>query len=102
MDHAKFLDVLTSLPVNQSKLPRAVCFATSCPASHAMCSFIESSGYASGPIRRCLIIGYIIMIIDDQYKIVEKNTPKIRKNTFIHVSTEVIWKFRPVSPSHEQ
>ena len=60
MDHAKLLDVLTSLPVSQSILPRAVCFATSRPASHAICSFIDSSGYASGPIRRCLFIDYII------------------------------------------
>ena len=51
MDHAKLLDVLTSLPVSQSILPRAVCFATSRPANHAICSFIDSSGYASGPIR---------------------------------------------------
>ena len=60
MNHAKLLDVLTSLPVSQSILPRAVCFATSRPASHAICSFIDSSGYASGPIRRCLFIDYII------------------------------------------
>ena len=60
--HAKLLDVLTSLPVSQSILPRAVCFATSRPASHAICSFIDSSGYASGPIRRCLFIDYIIII----------------------------------------
>ena len=61
MDHAKLLDVLTSLPVSQSILPCAVCFATSRPASHAICSFIDSSGYASGPIRRCLFIDYIII-----------------------------------------
>ena len=42
MDHAKLLDVLTSLPVSQSILPRAMCFATSRPASHAICSFIDS------------------------------------------------------------
>ena len=60
MDHAKLLDVLTSLPISQSILPRAVCFATSRPANHAICSFIDSSGYASGPIRRCLFIDYII------------------------------------------
>ena len=60
MDHAKLLDVLTSLPVSQSILPRAVCFATSRPANHAICSFIDSSGYAAGPIRRCLFIDYII------------------------------------------
>ena len=61
MDHAKLLDVLTSLPVSQSILPRALYFATSRPAIHAICSFIDSSGYASGPIRRCLFIDYIIM-----------------------------------------
>ena len=60
IDHARLLDVLTSLPVSQSILPRAVCFATSRPANHAICSFIDSSGYASGPIRRCLSIDYII------------------------------------------
>ena len=60
MEHAKILDVLTSLPASQSILPRAVCFATSRPANHAICSFIDSSGYASGPIRRCLFIDYII------------------------------------------
>ena len=62
MDHAKLLDVLTSLPVSPSIFPRAVCFATSRPASHAICSFIDSSGYASGPIRRCLFIDYIIIV----------------------------------------
>ena len=62
MDHAKLLDVLTSLPVSQSILPRVVCFATSRPANHAICSFIDSSGYASGPIRRCLFIDYIINV----------------------------------------
>ena len=60
IDHAKLLDVLTSLPVSQSILPRAVCFATSRLANHAICSFIDSNGYASGPIRRCLFIDYII------------------------------------------
>ena len=62
MDHAKLLDVLTSLPVSQSILPRAVCFATSRPASDAICSFIDSSGCASGPIRRRLFIDYIITL----------------------------------------
>ena len=64
MDHAKFLDVLTSLFVSQSILPRAVCFATSRPANHAICSFIDSSGYAFGPIRRCLFIDYIIRVFE--------------------------------------
>ena len=62
MDHAKLLDVLTSLPVSKSILPRAVCFATSRPAHHAICSLIDSSGYASGPIRRCLFIDHIIHV----------------------------------------
>ena len=62
MDHAKLLDVLTSLPGGHAILPRAVCFATSRPANHAMCSFIDSSGYASGPIRICLFIDHIIYI----------------------------------------
>ena len=61
MDHAKLLDVLTSLPVSHVILPRAVCFATSRPANHAICSFIDSRGYASGPIKRCLFIDYIII-----------------------------------------
>ena len=43
MDHANILDVLTSLPVSHAILPRAVCFTTSCPANHAMCSYIDSS-----------------------------------------------------------
>ena len=60
MDHAILLDVLTSLPVSHVILPRAVCFATSRPANHAICSFIDRRGYASGPIRRCLFIDYII------------------------------------------
>ena len=59
MDRTKILDILTSLPVSQSILPRAVCFATSRPANHAICSLIDSSGYASGPIRRCLFIDII-------------------------------------------
>ena len=61
MDHAKLHDVLMSLSVSQSILPPAVCFAMSRPANHAICSFIDSSGYASGPIRRCLFIDYIII-----------------------------------------
>ena len=61
MDRAKLLDVPTSLPVSYAKLPRAVCFAMSRLANHAICSFIDSSGYASGPIRICLFIDYIII-----------------------------------------
>ena len=67
MDYAKLLHVLTSLPVSQSILPRAVCFATSGPANHAICSFIDLIGYASGPIRRCLFIDYIIIKFIDQW-----------------------------------
>ena len=63
MDHAKLFDVLTSLPVSHAILPRAVCFATSRPASHVICSFVDSSGYASGPIRICLFIDYIIKLL---------------------------------------
>ena len=68
MDHAKLLDILASLPVSQSILPRAMCFATSRPANHAICSFIDLSGYASGPIRRCLFIDYIIKENKDRQK----------------------------------
>ena len=60
MDHAKLLDVLVSHPVSHSIIPRALCFATSRLANHAICSYIDSSGYASGPIGRCLFIDYII------------------------------------------
>ena len=60
MDHAKLLDVMMSLPVSHAILPHAVCFAKSRPANHAICSYIDLSGYASGPIRRCLFIDYII------------------------------------------
>ena len=67
MDHAKLLNVLTSLPVSRSILPRAVYFAPSRPANHAICSFIDSGGYASGPIRRCLFIDYIINLYSDIY-----------------------------------
>ena len=41
MDHAKLLDVLTSLPVSHAILPRAMCFATSHLANHATCCFID-------------------------------------------------------------
>ena len=58
MDHAKLLDFLMSLPVSHAILPRAVCFATSHPTNHAICSYIDSSGYASGPIRICLFVDY--------------------------------------------
>ena len=63
MGHAKLLEVLTSLPVSHSEsiLPRAVCFAMSRPENHAICSYIDSCGYASWPIRRRLFIDYIII-----------------------------------------
>ena len=60
MDHAKLLDVLMSLPVSHAILPRAVCFATSCPANQMPCSYISGSGWASEPIRRCLFIDHIM------------------------------------------
>ena len=59
MHHAKLFDVLTSLPESHAKLPRIVCFATSHSANHAICSYIDSSGYASRPIRKCLFIDYM-------------------------------------------
>ena len=46
----------------------SMCFATSRPANHVICSFIDSSGYASGPIRRCLFIDYIITDNNSQLK----------------------------------
>ena len=67
MDPAKLLDVLTSLPVSHAILPPVVCFATSRPASHAICSLIDSSGYAPGPIRICLFIDYIISSYIDSW-----------------------------------
>ena len=62
MDHAELLSVLTSLPVSHAMLPRAVCFATLRPA---ICSYIDSSGYASGPIRICLFkkCSYVVIPI---------------------------------------
>ena len=41
MDSAKLLDVLTSLSKSHAILPRAMCFATSCLANHAICSCID-------------------------------------------------------------
>ena len=67
MDHAKFLDVLTSLAICHAILPCAVCFATSSLANHATCSFIDLSGYSSGSIRRCLFIDYIIIVFVLKY-----------------------------------
>ena len=62
MNHVKLLDILTSLPVSHVILPREVCFEMSRPANQAICSFIDSRGYTSGTIRRCLFIDYIIMV----------------------------------------
>ena len=39
MDHAKLLDVLMSLLISHAIVPRAVCFARSRPAIHALCSY---------------------------------------------------------------
>ena len=72
-DHEKLLDVQTSLLVSHVILPHAVCFATSHPANHAICSFIISRGYASGPIRRCLFIDYIIIILSWPVKPLENH-----------------------------
>ena len=63
MDQAKLLDVLTSLPVSHAILPCAVSFATSHPANHVICSFINLSGNASRPIRIGLFIDYIIILM---------------------------------------
>ena len=62
VDHVQLLDIQMSLPVSHAILPRAVCFATSRPANHTICSYIDLSGYASVPIRRCLFIDYIIIV----------------------------------------
>ena len=32
------------------------------PAANVICSSMDSSGYASWPIKRCLFIGYIIIV----------------------------------------
>ena len=58
-----YFEVLTSLLASHAILPRAVCFATSRPANLAIYSYIDSSGYASEPIRICLFIDYIIKYI---------------------------------------
>ena len=87
MDHLKLLDVLTSLPVSQSILPRAVYFATSRPANHAICSFIDSSGYASGPIRSCLFIDHIININ------IFYTTHILDNKYFIHIIYILVFKY---------
>ena len=33
---------------------------------YVISSFVDSSGYASGPIKRCLFIGYIIIMVITQ------------------------------------
>ena len=68
MDHAKLLDVLMPLPVSHAILPRAVYFATLSPANHAICSYVDSSGYGSGPVRICLFIDYIIKLFSRALK----------------------------------
>ena len=75
MDHSKLLDVLTSLPVSHAILPRAVCFATSRPANHAICSFIDTRGYVSGPIRMRLFIDYKIKYNNNTYIFKKRDTP---------------------------
>ena len=44
MDHAKLLDILTSIPISHEILHRAVCFAMSHPANRETCSYISGSG----------------------------------------------------------
>ena len=62
MDHAKLFDVLKSLLLSNAILRRVECFAMSHPANHAICSYIDSSGYASRPIRIRLFIDYAILL----------------------------------------
>ena len=47
------------------------------PTAHGTCSYIDSSGYASGPIRRCLVIDYIINTDINEITILKdfKNAP---------------------------
>ena len=99
MDHGKLLDVLTSLPVSQSILPRAVCFATSRPTNHAICSFIDSSGYASGPIRRCLFIDYIIRTIIEHEEdiMVLNNVTKFHKILIKNIRVRERMSFKTVN-----
>ena len=33
------------------------------PAAHVTCSFMDLSGKTSGPVKRCIFIGYIIIVI---------------------------------------
>ena len=73
----KKLDVLTSLLVSLAILPRAVWFATSRPENHAIFSFIDSSGYASWPIRRCLFIDYIIKCFMNQNETIHHSALKV-------------------------
>ena len=89
MDHGKLLDVLMSLPVSRSILPSAVYFATSRPANHAICSFIDSSGYTSGPIRRCLFIDYIIIYFNIQLLVSVVEFRKIL-NEFYNINNLVL------------
>ena len=56
MDHANLLDVLMSLQISHAILPCAM----QRHIRQTIC--IDSSGYASEPIRRCLFIDYIIIV----------------------------------------
>ena len=96
MDHAKLLDVLTSLPVSQSILLRAVCFAMSHLANHAICSFIDLSGYASGPIRRCLFIDYIIIVFIAYLSVKVQDFNKVQE-----IQTMILLPPCPAKISHE-
>ena len=99
IDHAKLLDVLMSLPVSHAILPRVMCFATLCLASHAIRSYIESSGYASGPIRRRLfmdyIIKHIIYLFSGHYMFIETSSPRRAGDVARLISPA----FNPVSSS---
>ena len=61
-----------------------MCFATSRPANHAICSFIDSSGYASGLIRRCLFIDYIII----GYISIPQNSSWLSKPVFLKIRSQ--------------
>ena len=84
--HAKLLDVLTSLPVSHAILPRAMRFIPSRPANHAICSFVDLSGYASGPIRVCLFINYIIMFDISHLKLSIDSIGEVCKNNPYHMT----------------
>ena len=82
MNHAKLLDVLTFTSRKPCNITSCRVVATSRPANHAICSFIDSSGYASGPIRRCLFIDFIIKTIiefDEHITVLNNNVTKFHK-----------------------